>query len=205
MEERNPKQALIEVGVDLLKSTGYAATGINQIADAAQTRSFYTHFTNKDAFVIEAIKFYSASEQQHLDRIKADAALSPVKKLRRYFEDKIEATGHRSGRFNDCLLGRLSLEIAGSNSEIRHLLRQSFDQWQASIAATLREAIDRGELSRTVSEHERAAIILDTWEGAQVRAKADRSDKALDLFLNSTFHILLKTREDPAEKDFLHL
>ena len=54
-------------------------------------------------------------------------------------------------------------------------------------------SLKNGQLSRAASEHELAAIILDTWEGAQVRAKADRSDKALNLFLNSTFNVLLKT------------
>ena len=193
MEKRDPKQALIEVGVELLRSTGYAATGISEISDAAQTRSFYTHFTNKDEFVIEAIKFYTASEQQHLERIRADATLSPLEKLRRYFEDKMATSGYRSGRFIGCLLGTLSLEVAGYNPEIRRLLRRSFDDWQTAIAAPIREAIDGGELSGSASEYDLAAIVLDTWEGAQVRAKADRSDKALDLFLNSTFDVLLRT------------
>jgi len=139
------------------------------------------------------IKFYAASEQQHLERIKADFAPSPLEKLRRYFEDKIATNGYQSGRFTGCLLGTLSLEVAGYNTEIRRLLRRSFDEWQAAIAGIIREAIEGGQLSRAASEHELAAIILDTWEGAQVRAKADRSDKALNLFLNSTFNVLLKT------------
>ena len=38
-----------------------------------------------------------------------------------------------------------------------------------------------------------AAVIVDTWQGAQVRAKTEQSDKALKLFLDSTFNFLLRT------------
>ncbi|HEY4047877.1 MAG TPA: hypothetical protein VGM27_13520 [Acidobacteriaceae bacterium] len=34
--------------------------------------------------------------------------------------------------------------------------------------------------------------MVNSWEGAQVRAKAEQSDKPLDLFLDLTFNLLLK-------------
>ena len=192
MDNSSPKQDLIEVGLELIRSTGYAATGINQILAAAQARSFYSYFASKDEFVIEVIKFYTASEQQRMERISANSALSPLEKLRQYFEDKIATHGHRSGRFTACLLGTLSLEVAGHNAEIRSLLRRSFAEWQKTIATTIRESIESGELPRTARANDLAAIILDNWEGAQVRAKTEQTDKALDLFFHSTFNMLLK-------------
>ncbi len=193
MNKNDTREALIEVGLELMKSTGYAATGINQILDAAETRSFYNHFTSKEQFAVEVIKRYAAGEQERWERLLGDPTLSPMKKLRRYFQAMIATHGRGGGPIKGCLLGNLSLEIAGHNAEIRDLLRQSFAGWQQAIALTIREAMDHGELPRTVEANGLAAVILDSWEGAQVRAKTDQNDKALNLFFDSTFNILLRT------------
>lgn len=192
MAKNVTREALIEVGLDLIRSTGYAATGINQILDAAETRSFYNHFANKEQFVIEVIKLYVASGHQHMERLLSDSSLSPLERLRRYFEDMIAIHGRRAGPIKGCLLSNLSLEIAGQNPEIRNALRQSFDGWQDAIAMTIREAITDGELPPATKANELAALIVDTWQGAQVRAKTQQNDKALNLFLDSTFNLLLR-------------
>ncbi|WP_446744429.1 TetR family transcriptional regulator C-terminal domain-containing protein [Silvibacterium acidisoli] len=192
MNKNGTKEALIEAGLQLIHSTGYSATGINQILDNANVRSFYNHFTSKDEFVIEVIKLYAAGEQARLERVQVDSTLSPIAKLRRYFEDKIAFHGER-GQFAGCLLGNLSLEVAGHNAAIRDLLRRSFDEWQQSIASTIRESIEKGELPRSAKANVLAAVIVDSWEGAQVRARTEQSDKALNLFYDCTFNVLLRT------------
>ena len=193
MKKKGTRESLIEVGLELIRSTGYTATGINQIVDTADARSFYDYFTSKDHFVIEVIKFYVAGVQWRMERMLADSSLSPLDKLRRYFEDMIATQGRSGGPITGCLLGNLSLEVAGHNMEIRDLLRQSFDDWQKAIAKTIREAIDQGELHRTAKANDLAAVIVDSWEGAQVRAKAEQSDKAFHLFFDNAFNVLLKT------------
>jgi TetR/AcrR family transcriptional repressor of nem operon len=193
MKKEGSREALIVVGLELIRSTGYTATGINQIVDTTAARSFYDHFTSKDQFVIEVIKFYVAGVQGRMERMLADPSLSPLNKLRRYFEDMIATQGCGGGPITGCLLGNLSLEVAGHNMEIRDLLRQSFDDWQKAIAMTIREAIDKGELRRTAKANDLAGVIVDSWEGAQVRAKAEQSDKAFNLFFDNAFNVLLKT------------
>jgi len=41
MKKEGSREALIVVGLELIRSTGYTATGINQIVDTAAARSFY--------------------------------------------------------------------------------------------------------------------------------------------------------------------
>jgi len=89
MSNNATRESLIEVGLELITSAGYAATGIKHVLDAAETRSFYNHFANKEQFVIEVIKLYVASGHQHMERIMSDTSLSPLQRLRRYFEDMI--------------------------------------------------------------------------------------------------------------------
>jgi TetR/AcrR family transcriptional regulator, transcriptional repressor for nem operon len=194
MSKQTTKENLIKVGVDLIHSSGYTATGINQVLEAAKVPkgSFYHHFTTKDEFVLEVIQRYAAGEQERWERLLDDSDLSPLKKLRRYFKDLIATYGRRGGPIAGCLLGNLSLEVAGQNDEIRKLLGKAFDAWQAAIARTIREAIEKQELPKTFRADDVAALLVNNWEGAQVRAKTEQSDKPLELFFDNAFNILLK-------------
>lgn len=194
MNKPSTREHLIEVGLQLVRSAGYSATGINQILDVAKIPkgSFYHHFSTKDEFIMEVIRRYAAGEGERLERNLADASVPPLKKLRRYFKDLITTYGRRGGPISGCLLGNLSLEIGGEKSEVRSLLSEVFGAWQDALAKTIREAIEAKELPRTTKADDLAALLVNGWEGAQVRAKADQSDKPLTLFFDSAFNTLLK-------------
>src|ERR1700733_9278992 len=91
MSKQTTRENLIEVGLKLIRSAGYTATGINQILAAAAVPkgSFYHHFATKDEFVMEVIRRYVAGEQERLERLLDDSKLSPLKKLRWYFKEMI--------------------------------------------------------------------------------------------------------------------
>jgi len=194
MAKQTTKENLIEVGLRLMHTTGYSATGINQILEEAGVPkgSFYHHFSTKDEFVMEVVRRYAEGEIARWEKFLNDAKLSPLKKLRSYFKEMIATYGMKSGPIAGCLLGNLSLEIAGQNSEIRDLLRQAFDGWQDAIANTIREAVVKGDLPKTAKADELAAMLVNNWEGAQVRAKAEQSDKPLELFMTYAFDHLLR-------------
>jgi TetR/AcrR family transcriptional repressor of nem operon len=194
MGKQTTKENLIEVGLRLIHTAGYSATGINQILEVAGVPkgSFYHHFSTKDEFVMEVVRRYAAGEQERWERFLGAPNLSPLKKLRRYFKDLLATYGIRGGPISGCLLGNLSLEVAGQNPELRTLLDQAFDAWQNAIAATVREAIARQELPASTRPDEVAALLINGWEGAQVRAKAKQNDKPLELFLDYAFNLLLK-------------
>ncbi len=194
MAKQTTRENLIETGLKLIQAGGYTATGINQVLEAAKIPkgSFYHHFATKDEFVMEVIRRYAAGEGERLERMLSVADVSPLKKLRRYFKEMIATYGRRGGPIVGCLLGNLSLEVAGQNAEIRNLLRQAFDGWEGAIAKTIREAVEKKELPKTTKADNLAALLVNGWEGAQVRAKAEQSDKPLELFFDYAFDVLLK-------------
>src|ERR1700677_313018 len=194
MSKQTTKENLIKVGLEMIRSAGYTATGINQVLEAANVPkgSFYHHFATKDEFVLEVIQRYAAIEQERWERFLDDSNLSPLKKLRRYFKDLIATYGRRGGPISGCLLGNLSLEIAGQNDEIRKLLAKAFDAWQDALARTIREAIEKQELPKTLHADDVAALLVNNWEGAQARAKTEQNDKPLELFYDNAFNFLLK-------------
>lgn len=196
MKSKQPtREHLIGVGLELIRSSGYTATGINHILDTAEVPkgSFYHHFSTKDDFVMEVIRRYATDEQKRAEKLLKDANVTPLTRLRWYFKDLIATYGRQGGPvISGCLLGNLSLEVAGQNDQIRALLKQAFDGWQSALADTIREAIEKKELPKTARADDLAALLVNGWEGAQVRAKAEQSDKPLTLFLDNAFHVLLK-------------
>ena len=193
MANHGTREELIEVGLKQIHSAGYTATGINQILELADVPkgSFYHHFASKDAFAKEILEHYNVAEQERWESFLGDTKVSPLKRLRKYFKEMIAIYGRR-GRSAGCLLGNMTLEIAEHNPELRGVLRKSFDGWQDAIAKTIREAIEQRELPKTANADELAALLVNNWEGAQVRSKAEQSDEPLELFLDVVFNVLLK-------------
>ena len=193
MANHGTREELIEVGLKQIHSAGYTATGINQILELADVPkgSFYHHFASKDAFAKEILEHYNFGEQKRWESFLGDTKVSPLKRLQRYFKEMIAIYGRR-GRSAGCLLGNMTLDVAEHNPALRGVLRKSFDCWQNAIAKTIREAIEEHELPKTANADELAALLVNNWEGAQVRAKAEQSDKPLELFLDVAFNVLLK-------------
>ena len=193
MANHGTREELIEVGLKQIHSAGYTATGINQILELADVPkgSFYHHFASKDAFAKEILEHYNFGEQKRWESFLGDTKVSPLKRLRRYFKEMIAIYG-RCGRSAGCLLGNMTLDVAEHNPALRGVLRKSFDCWQNAIAKTIREAIEKRELPKTANADELAAVLVNAWEGAQVRTKVEQSDKPLELFLDLTFNVLLK-------------
>jgi TetR/AcrR family transcriptional regulator, transcriptional repressor for nem operon len=86
-----------------------------------------------------------------------------------------------------CLLGNLSQEMANHSGLIQQTLQEGFRIWEVAIDAILQEAVTRGELSKKVKTMEMASFILNTYEGALLRAKAERSKAPQRLFLQMIF------------------
>jgi TetR/AcrR family transcriptional repressor of nem operon len=52
--------------------------------------------------------------------------------------------------------------------------------------------MDRGDLAKSNKPQELAAFLVNSYEGALLRSKADRSGKPLENFLHFAFNVLLK-------------
>jgi TetR/AcrR family transcriptional repressor of nem operon len=193
MAAPNTRDHLIDIGLQQIRATSYTATGVKEILDLAGVPkgSFYHYFPSKEAFAEEVLARYSTAEAQRLQSILDNPKQAPLKRLRAYFESFIpiyEGFNFTGG----CLIGNLSLEMADQSPRLQSLLSDSFTRWQQGLAATLREAADRGDLPKALKPGDLAAYLLNSWEGALVRMKAEKSAQPLHNFLHFTFHVLLK-------------
>jgi TetR/AcrR family transcriptional repressor of nem operon len=193
MGTSSTREHLLEIGLDLLRSTGYTATGVKEILDLAGVPkgSFYHYFPSKEAFAGEVFQLYADGELRRGERILGDHKLAPLKRLRQYFEELIAVYG-QSAAISGCLVGSLSLEVADHSPKLQKQLKAVYGTWQRGIANVLREAMERGDLPKSTQSDTLAEFLLNSYEGALVRMKAEKSNRPLENFLHFAFDVLLK-------------
>jgi TetR/AcrR family transcriptional repressor of nem operon len=183
---------LIEAGLELMRKRGYSATGLQEILQAAGVPkgSFYHHFGSKEEFTAAVIERYFTLAASHGQMVLGNTSQAPLKRLRGYFEELIKMAG-QAAPIPGCLLGSLSLEVADVSPLLQNCLSFSFTQWQAAVAAVLREAVKKGELPKSTKPDSLAGFVLNSWEGALLRSQADKNDAPLKDFLRFVFEDLL--------------
>ncbi|MBB5058584.1 TetR/AcrR family transcriptional repressor of nem operon [Granulicella aggregans] len=187
------REHLLEVGLKQLRSTGYTATGVKEVLDLAKVPkgSFYHYFPSKEVFAGELLARYGEQEIQRAQRILGDTSIAPLKRLRAYFDELISVYGNKA-EISGCLIGGLSLEVADHSPKLQVQLQSTYTAWQDAIAEVLRQAVKAGDLSPSVKPDALAEFVLNSYEGALVRMKAEQSGRPLKNFLHFIFGVLLK-------------
>lgn len=190
MARPNTREEIVQAGLKCLIEKGFNAVGVQDITDAAGVPkgSFYNHFESKEALGVEIVARYGANQTRR--EILADAAIPPLQRLRRHF-DRITALFVDSHFTRNCILGGLSAELANQSDPIREGLRKLYGQWTKDIEATIAEAQAKGEIANKTKAADLAAFLLDSYEGALLRARVERSRKPFDRFMKFAFGELL--------------
>jgi TetR/AcrR family transcriptional repressor of nem operon len=188
---REPKSraALIEHGTQLMLRSGYAGTGLVELLHAAGVPkgSFYNQFDSKEAFGVELVQHYYAWHDRLLASLLAETDRSPLERLRSYFERLLQRAVDASPQARGCLMGMLALEMAGSSEPLRASVSDAFSRWQGRLAELLRQAQLAGELAPEQDPQPLAAMLIESWEGALMRARASRDLDALRNSLDLLF------------------
>lgn len=191
MNKPKVREKILEAGLAALHGKGFNATSVQDITEAAQVPkgSFYNHFASKEALGAEIVKLYverSAPASAPL----ADASLAPLARLRGHLENMV---GLASGgeQFYGCLLGNFSTELSGQSALIRGEVAASLADWTESVRTVIAEAQAAGDVPDAIPAAELAAFIINAWQGAVLRSKAEHSRAPLDLFLKLVFATLL--------------
>lgn len=194
MTQPDARARLIDAGLKGLLSAGFNSTGVADVVTAASVPkgSFYYYFDSKEAFacaVVDRWAELSAARRRAL--LGDDRSVPPLRRLRLYLASYARALG-KGGYAGGCLLGNFSAEIADHSEPLRSRLQAAFADWQAMLREVLAEARARGELRKGLEPDAAAAYLVNGWEGALLRMKAEKSDAPLLLFIRVTFDHLLR-------------
>ena len=181
------KQRLLEAGLSLLLERGYNGTGIQHVlaATGIPKGSFYHHFASKEAFALEVIDLYMVGVHAQWDAVLADTGCAPLVRIRRFFEATREHYADEG--YLGCLIGGLGQELSGVSDLFRQRIGQCMASVAARVAACLREAQARGEVSVAVDAGQMADILVDCWEGAALRSRVTRDAAPLNAVLDFYF------------------
>ncbi|WP_323080698.1 TetR/AcrR family transcriptional regulator [Klebsiella variicola] len=188
----NTRENLILAGVKLFHNAGFAATGVQEIVNEAGVPkgSFYNHFASKEDFGREVVEFYFTSGVPALRDVLADLRIPPLDRMRNYFEQRIQVF-KQTNYVRGCLMGNLSLEIADHSGPIRDTLAANFREWSMMFENCVAEAQKSGAVQNPMPSSVLAQFILNSWEGALLRMRAEKNDQPLRDFCVVVFSSLL--------------
>jgi len=186
------REHLLCVGLDMLHANGYSASGIQQIVDAAGVPkgSFYNYFASKEAFCGDIIDLYFERHLPELRVLLRNPQIPPLERLRGYFAERIDgfqANGYSRG----CLMGNLSLEMADQSDMLRARLAVHFRTWSELLAECIASAQDTGCIPCRLPAALLAGFVLNSWEGALLRMRTEKSAAPLHEFMQVVFAGLL--------------
>jgi TetR/AcrR family transcriptional repressor of nem operon len=153
--------------------------------------SFYNYFPSKEKFAAEVIDAYSARGQDRLRSFLDDKNVTPLDRLEAYFDDRIKAF-RASNYVRGCLMGNFSAEAADQSALIREGLTRHFGAWCDLFAACIAEAQAQREIGNQFPASLLAKFLLNSWEGALLRMRAEKSDAPLLDFKEIVFKKLFE-------------
>lgn len=183
---------LVRAGLKTIHAGGFAATGIQDIVDIAAVPkgSFYNHFDSKEAFGAEVIDTYSTLGQERLRTFLCNPNMPPLARLEAYFDDRIEAFA-ANAYVRGCLMGNFSAEAADHSALIREHLVAQWDAWSGMFERCIAEAQRQGEIDDRVPAALLARFMFNSWEGALLRMRVEKTRAALTEFKDVIFGTVL--------------
>lgn len=182
------RNSLIAVGQELFINSSFNSVGLNDILKHAgiPKGSFYHYFSSKEDFALQVVEQYHREHRASLEALIQDASLSPYRQLKTFYENSIE-------HFSDvefcqgCLMANLSQEIADVNEKMRSEISK-FSTEMVSMIAECLERMENNELNLGHLEPSEAAQVLEnSWTGAIMKMKLEKSRAPLDVFMKFFF------------------
>ncbi len=183
MVENETRKELIKVGLKALLANGYDGVGIGPILAKAGVPkgSFYHFFPSKEAFACAVLDAYSEHYRQTLVILLTDQTQRPLQRLETYFAT-LEQELRREQPLGGCLYGVVAQTLATRSPALRMALQKCFALWESNLRGVLREAEDADALAPGVTADAAAAFLIEAYEGALVRMKAEDSFAPYDRF-----------------------
>jgi len=186
--------AIVRAAATLFRRNGYAATGINEIADlaGAPKGSLYHYFPDgKDAIGEAAVRFAGKGLVVTLEKLEAEhnSAASMLQAYCRLLAGWMAKSGFRDG----CPISTTLLESAPQSERIAQAGREAFAAWSAVIArALIRDGLAKAEARRL------STLAISAIEGALILSRVEASAAPIEEVARSLGAIL--KADAPARK-----
>ncbi|MDK9706243.1 MAG: TetR/AcrR family transcriptional regulator [Desulforhopalus sp.] len=195
MKRIHNKEDIIQIGLDIVLSRGFNATGVEAILKQANIPkgSFYNFFSSKEEFGLEIIDTYVAEVGELFQTIFTDESLPPLERIKKSFEARI-ANFESNDCTKGCLLGNLSLEMSDRYESVRERLVQGLQLWTKNLSGLLLQAQKEKAIPADMNVDMLAENLIASFQGALLCAKVKKSLEPLRNFIHLYFDIFLAQR-----------
>lgn len=175
------KQDIIQSGYDLFYDKGYGVTGISEITEriGIPKGSFYNHFKSKEEFGIAVLDYYMSGNKEFLKESLLNDKYTALENLKKFYNDFIEMQESVLHCSKGCLMGNMTMELADVNETFQKRAQEGFESTAAIFEACLQKAKEQKEISENTDVHLMANFVINAWQGAALRMKADKTTDAL--------------------------
>ncbi len=197
MKRIHNKEDIVQVGLDIVLSRGFNATGVEAILKQANIPkgSFYNFFSSKEEFGLAIIDKFVANRVEALFPIFVDESLPPMERVKKSFETLI-ATFEGNECSKGCLLGNLGLEMSDHFEVVRQRLEQALQNWTKGVSGLLLQAQMEHTIPADMDAEMLAENLIASFQGALLRSKVKKSPEPLRNFIHLYFDIFLARIEE---------
>jgi TetR/AcrR family transcriptional repressor of nem operon len=187
------REDILNAGLELMQLQGYSATGIKDITDKIKIPkgSFYNHFNSKEEFGLEIIDFYMSRVAVHLIKMLNDEKIKPLKRIKLALEADASYQKNMNECKLGCMLGNFCQELGDVDEAFNKAVSNAFSEMKLGFKNCIQEAIDNKDLSSDYNSGQLADYIINGWQGALLRMKAEKNTKPLELFIKILFDKIL--------------
>ena len=188
------REDIIQSGYELFYEKGYGVTGVNEITAkiGIPKGSFYNHFKSKEEFGIAVLDYYLSSNQVLLKEVLLNNKNSPLTNLKKFFVNFIEIQENVYHCSRGCLMGNMTTELADVNATFQEKAKSGFENATAVFETCLENAKELEEVSKELDTQQTAYFLINSWQGAVLRMKAEKNTEPLNNFYRVIFNQVIK-------------
>jgi TetR/AcrR family transcriptional repressor of nem operon len=184
----NTRNAILEIGMKLFIERGFNACSVQDITEAAGVPkgSFYNHFKSKEALAAEILTEYGKGTTDR--SILTNPEVPALTRLKKHFA----ALNEYFSRCNDgCLVGKFMAEVSDDTPQIRARLLSVLNVWGEQISSAIAQGQEQGSIRKDLKADVLAAFLIDSYEGAILRTRVEKSPRALKSFVKVVFSSIM--------------
>ncbi len=184
------RQHLLDTGHRMMAEKGFTSVGLSEILQTAGVPkgSFYHYFKSKELYGQALLEDYFVGYLADMERRLTLPGLSAYERLMDYWQgwqNRCTLEGHG----DECLVVKLSAEVADLSESMRLTLRDGAER----IVARITTCLEEGQLDKSLPQtdpRQLAETLYQLWLGASLLNKLQRTGQSLQTSMVMTKRLL---------------
>ncbi|WP_458717334.1 TetR/AcrR family transcriptional regulator [Pseudomonas gregormendelii] len=184
------RQHLLDTGHRMMAEKGFTSVGLNEILQTAGVPkgSFYHYFKSKESYGQALLEDYFVGYLSDMERRLTLPGLNACERLMDYWQgwqNRCTLEGHG----DECLVVKLSAEVADLSESMRLTLRDGAER----IVARITTCLEQGQLDKSLPDadaRQLAETLYQLWLGASLLNKLQRTGQSLQTSMTMTKRLL---------------